>query len=164
MTDKYIGVDYMVPASDEDVKEDSIKTEKSTLHPRFKEFIFSIKRYLKNPLTIIDLFIILLFSVIAILSPVIAPPPFPHDPFKIPHTGWKLEPSPPSAEHPLGTLEQQYDILYGIIWGTRSAFKIGFLVVLTNLAIGVVLGSLTGYFGKRITYRRQGQTGLHTCG
>jgi len=140
----------MVPASDEDVKEGSIKTEKSTLHPRFTEFIFSVKRYLKNPLTIIGLFIILLFSVIAILAPVIAPPLFPHDPYKIPHTGWKLEPSPPSAEHPLGTLEQQYDILYGIIWGTRSAFKIGFFVVLTNLAIGVVLGSLAGYFGGTI--------------
>ncbi|MCK5200065.1 MAG: ABC transporter permease, partial [Spirochaetales bacterium] len=54
---------------------------------------------------------------------------------------------PPSADHPLGTMEQQYDILYGIIWGTRSAFKIGFTVVLINLIIGTVLGSIAGYYG-----------------
>jgi peptide/nickel transport system permease protein len=118
-----------------------------TQHPRFKEFLFSARRFLKNPLTIIGLVIILGFLAVAILAPVIAPPENPEQPFKIPHTGWRTEPSPPSEEHPLGTLPQQYDILYGIIWGTRSAFRIGFLVVLANMLIGIVLGAIAGYFG-----------------
>jgi peptide/nickel transport system permease protein len=116
-------------------------------HPRFQEFVFSVRRFLKNPLSIIGLVIILFFAFVAIFAPVLAPPQYPEDPFRIPHTGWKLPPSPPSPEHPLGTLEQQYDILYGLIWGARSAFKIGFLVVLANLLVGVILGSLAGYFG-----------------
>ena len=81
------------------------------------------------------------------MAPILAPPWQPDDPYKIPHTGWMMEPSPPSAEHPLGTMPQQYDILYGLIWGTRNAFKIGFFIVLANLAIGVTLGAIAGYFG-----------------
>jgi peptide/nickel transport system permease protein len=116
-------------------------------HPRLKEFLFSTKRFLKNPLTIIGLTIITFFAVVAIFAPILAPPPNPDDPYMMPHTGWKLPPSPPSAEHPLGTLEQQYDILYGIIWGARMAFRIGVSVVMANLAVGVVLGAVAGYFG-----------------
>ncbi len=118
-----------------------------TQHPRYKEFLFSAKRFLKNPLTIIGLVIILGFAVVAIMAPMLAPPENPEQPFKIPHTGWRSEPSPPSKVHPLGTLPQQYDILYGIIWGTRSAFRIGFLVVLANMLIGIILGAIAGYFG-----------------
>jgi peptide/nickel transport system permease protein len=58
-----------------------------------------------------------------------------------------MNPSPPSATHPLGTLPSQYDILYGVIWGTRNAFRIGLAVVAANLAIGLVLGAIAGYFG-----------------
>ena len=117
------------------------------INPRLKEFVFSAKRFLKNPLTIIGLVIILGFAFVAIFAPVLAPPKYPHDPFKMPHTGWKTEPSPPSAEHPLGTLPQQYDILYGLIWGSRGAFRIGFFVVFVNLITGILLGSIAGYFG-----------------
>ncbi len=121
--------------------------KKVNRHPLWQEVIFSFKRFIKNPLTIIGLTIILGFAVVAVLAPVLAPPEMPQRPYQIPHSGWALAPSPPSAENPLGTLEQQYDILYGLIWGTRHAFRIGFLVVLANLVIGVVLGSLAGYFG-----------------
>jgi peptide/nickel transport system permease protein len=115
--------------------------------PRLKEFAFALRRLFKNPLTIIGTVIILLFALVAIFAPYIAPPPNPHNPYMMPHHGWKMDPSPPSLANPLGTLPQQYDILYGVIWGTRSAFRIGFAVVLANVAIGIVLGALAGYFG-----------------
>ena len=129
------------------VKPETRKKEGFFSHPAVKEFTFSAKRFLKNPLSIIGLTIILIFALIAIFAPILAPPEDPYDPFKIPHDGWKNAPSPPSPDHPLGTMEQQYDILYGIVWGTRSAFKIGFFIVLANLFIGIILGSLAGYFG-----------------
>lgn len=116
-------------------------------HPFLKEFGFSMKRLFRNPLTIIGVVIIASFAFIAIFAPVLAPPPSPEDPYKMPHTGWKMTPSPPSEINPLGTLPQQYDIMYGIIWGARGAFKIGLSVVFANLVIGIVLGSLAGYFG-----------------
>jgi peptide/nickel transport system permease protein len=116
-------------------------------HPGWKEFSFSVRRLLRNPLTIIGLVIILFFVFLAVFAPVLAPPPRPHDPFLMPHDGWQINPSPPSAKNPLGTLPSQYDILYGVIWGTRNAFRIGILVVAANLAVGLVLGSIAGYFG-----------------
>ena len=116
------------------------------LHPRLREMLFTGRRFLRNPLSVIGLSLILVFALVAIFAPVIAPPKYA-DPFKIPHTGFKIEPSPPSAQHLLGTTQQQYDMLYGLVWGTRSAFRIGVLVVGANLIIGILLGAVAGYFG-----------------
>ena len=124
-----------------------LPTEKLSEHPRLREFIFSLKRFLSNPLTIIGLVIIVGFALVAIFAPVLAPPENPAKPFQMPHEGWSTAPSPPSPENPFGTLEQQYDIYYGIVWGTRSAFRIGIFVVAINLLTGLILGSLAGYFG-----------------
>lgn len=128
---------------------DSPQEEKAPAddHPRLREFFFSLRRFLSNPLTIVGLTIEVLFALTALLAPVIEPPANPHAPYIMPHTGWVQQPSPPSAAHPLGTLEQQYDILYGIVWGARSAFKIGVSVVLANLIVGIILGAIAGYFG-----------------
>ena len=94
------------------------------MHPRLREMLFTAKRFLRNPLSVIGLSLIVIFGVIAILAPVLEPPTN-RDPYKIPHNGYRIEPSPPSAAHPLGTTQQQYDMLYGLVWGARSAFKIG---------------------------------------
>lgn len=117
-----------------------------TMHPRLRELLFTVRRFLKNPLSVIGLSLVVIFGLIALLAPVLQPPKNA-DPYRIPHTGFRAQPSPPSAEHPLGTMQQQYDMLYGLVWGTRSAFRIGVAVVAANLLIGIVLGLLAGYFG-----------------
>lgn len=102
----------------------------------------------RNPLSIIGITIILIFVVIAILAPVLAPPPKGYiDSYQIPRYGYSPTPKPPSSEHLFGLTEGQYDIFYGVIWGTRSAFKVGLIVIGSVLVIGIVLGSLAGYFG-----------------
>jgi len=101
-----------------------------------------------NPLSVMGLTILIIFIFIAILAPVLAPPPEGQiDPYQIPRDGFKPVPQPPSEEHLFGTTQGQYDIFYGVIWGTRSAFKIGLTVIIVILLIGVTLGSLAGYFG-----------------
>ena len=110
-----------------------------------KFFFFHIKR---NPLSIIGLVIIVTFAIIAIFAPLIAPTPEGQfDSYMIPRDGYATTPQPPSEEHIFGTTQGQYDIFYGVIWGTRTAFQIGLLVIGSILAIGIVLGSLAGYFG-----------------
>lgn len=47
----------------------------------------------------------------------------------------------------LGTTSRGYDIYYGLIWGTRTAFRIGVLVVGISLIIGIIIGSVSAYFG-----------------
>ncbi|MDH4292249.1 MAG: ABC transporter permease, partial [Dehalococcoidia bacterium] len=56
-------------------------------------------------------------------------------------------PEPPSEDHIFGTTQGQYDIFYGVIWGTRSAFRVGLVVIGIVVVIGILLGSLAGYFG-----------------
>lgn len=102
----------------------------------------------KNPLSIAGIVIIFIFIVIAILAPVIAPTPEgPGGAYDIPRDGFSPIPQPPSEEHIFGTTQGQYDIFYGVVWGTRTAFLIGLSVIGAVLAIGILLGSLAGYFG-----------------
>jgi peptide/nickel transport system permease protein len=65
----------------------------------------------------------------------------------IPRDGYVAQPQPPSEEHILGTTQGQYDIFYGVIWGTRSAFRVALVVMAITILIGIALGSLAGYFG-----------------
>ena len=109
---------------------------------------FTARQLLKNPLSLTGLIIITTFIIIAIFAPLIAPTPDVNwDPYRIPRDGYFPTPQPPSEEHPFGTTEGQYDIFYGVIWGTRSAFHVGLVVIGTVVAVGIVLGSLAGYFG-----------------
>jgi len=116
-------------------------------HPRLKEIRFSIIKIFKNPLSIAGLSLIFIFLMIALFAPVIAPPKWEHEPFRIPHEGFSVTPKPPSPGHPFGTTTKQYDIFYGVVWGTRTAFRIGIMVVGSILIIGIVVGSIAGYFG-----------------
>ena len=116
-------------------------------HPRLKEIKFSLNKIVKSPLSIIGLTLIFIYLMIALFAPVIAPPKYEHEPFRIPHEGYSVTPKPPAPGHPFGTTTKQYDIFYGVIWGTRTAFRIGFMVVGSILIIGTVVGSISGYFG-----------------
>ncbi|MCE5343238.1 MAG: ABC transporter permease [Eubacteriales bacterium] len=56
--------------------------------------------------------------------------------------------SPPSWEHPLGTDGNGMDVLTRLMYGGRVSLLIGFVVVLLETILGVVLGGIAGYFGK----------------
>jgi len=123
---------------------------KERLHPRIKELKFSLNRLKKSPLSLIGLSLILFFLAIAIFAPQLAPPKYSHNPYRIPRDGYSAIPRPPSPEHPFGTTEGQYDIYYGVIWGTRTAFRVGVTVVGSILVIGIIVGSISGYYGGAV--------------
>ncbi|HKP53931.1 MAG TPA: ABC transporter permease [Chloroflexia bacterium] len=103
---------------------------------------------LRNPLSVAGLIILLIFAIIALLAPVIAPPPAGSvDPYIIPRDGFLAEPQPPSAAHPFGTSQGQYDIFYGVIWGTRTAFKVGIIITALTVIIGGLIGAVSGFIG-----------------
>jgi peptide/nickel transport system permease protein len=89
----------------------------------------------------------LFFGAIAILAPVLAPPPDAAQPYAIPSDGMWSEPSPPSAAHPFGTAPGQFDIYYGVIWGTRTAFKVGLIVTGLVVLIGGAVGAISAFVG-----------------
>ena len=65
----------------------------------------------------------------------------------MPHKGYSQTPKPPSKANIFGTTSGQYDIFYGAVWGTRTAFKIGIFVIGIAAVIGVTLGIISGYYG-----------------
>jgi len=52
-----------------------------------------------------------------------------------------------SADHPLGTDKLGRDILSRTLYGARISLLVGFATVALSLVIGLVIGSLAGYFG-----------------
>ena len=53
-----------------------------------------------------------------------------------------------SASHWMGTDDMGYDVLTRLMYGGRVSLTIGFVVVIIETIIGVILGGLAGYFGK----------------
>lgn len=54
----------------------------------------------------------------------------------------------PSKEHWLGTDSKGMDMLSRLMYGGRVSLLIGFIVVIMETSLGVILGGLAGYFGK----------------
>jgi peptide/nickel transport system permease protein len=87
------------------------------------------------------------FVLLAGAAPLLAPSRPGRDPYIIPTAGFEMDPHPPSAAHPFGTTEDQFDLYYGITWGTRTVFKVTLSVIGASVLIGLVLGSVAGYWG-----------------
>lgn len=119
-------------------------------HPRLRELKFTLYRIFRNPSAIIGFALLIFFVGVAVLAPVIAPPKYAHNPYMMPHKGYSPTPKPPSSHYIFGTTSGQYDIFYGVVWGTRTAFKIGLFVVVIAGLVGVSLGAVAGYYGGLI--------------
>ena len=106
-----------------------------------------VRGLLANRLSLTGLLVLLVFAVVAVSAPYLAPPKHPETPYQMPRDGFKAVPEPPSREHLFGTTQGQYDIFYGVVWGSRTAFKVGLLVTGATVLIGLVIGSVAGYYG-----------------
>lgn len=85
-------------------------------------------------------FFILLFLVIAVFAPVVAP----YDPDFADFAAYLQG---PSGLHFLGTDSYGRDVLSRIIYGTRVSLIIGVLAVVVACAVGTFFGMVAGYFG-----------------
>ncbi len=56
----------------------------------------------------------------------------------------------PSLNHILGTDDQGMDVFTRLMYGGRISLTIGFIVVILETLIGIVLGGLAGYFGGKV--------------
>ncbi|SRR5579872_199707 len=97
----------------------------------------------RNPLAAIGVLLVILFVIFAVFAPSIAPqdPAFINLPTRL---------SPPSSAHWFGTDELGRDILSRIIFGARISMLVGSSVVILSLALGLIIGSIAGYYGGRV--------------
>src|SRR5580700_8296624 len=97
----------------------------------------------RNPLAAIGVVLVVAFVLCAMFAPWIAP----QDPA---HIDLPSRLSPPSAVHWCGTDELGRDILSRLIYGSRISMLVGSSVVATSLGLGLMVGSVAGYYGGRI--------------
>ncbi len=84
--------------------------------------------------------LITLFVVFALFAPWIAP----QDPASI-HLAIRLD--TPSEAHWFGTDELGRDIFSRIVFGARISMLVGSCVVAASLGLGLIIGSIAGYYG-----------------
>lgn len=108
------------------------------------------KRILQNKASLAGFVLVAFFALVALFAPLLAPVHNPNNPYQLPQSSYEVTPQAPSAQHIFGTTEQQYDLYYGVVWGTRLAFKIGITVTFFAFLIGLFLGSAAAYFGGKV--------------
>jgi len=88
--------------------------------------------------------IIIVFAVLAVGAPIIAP----YSPYMFPAPGRPY--SSPSTKFLLGTDNLGEDILSEIIYGGRVSITVGLIVAFLSTGLGTLIGILAGYYMKTI--------------
>jgi peptide/nickel transport system permease protein len=105
-----------------------------------------IRRLLKRPDGFFGLTILVFFGVIALVPNLLV------GPLQTPVTGLQNgypRLAPPSFEFPLGTDELRRDMLNLTVHGARVSMVIGLLATVITVAIGALLGVISGYLGGK---------------
>ncbi|MGH7277490.1 MAG: ABC transporter permease, partial [Candidatus Rokuibacteriota bacterium] len=97
-------------------------------------------RFAANRGALVGGVIVLLFVVVSLAAPWVAP----YDPLQQEYTAAFQG---PSLSHWLGTDSFGRDMLSRVIYGARISFLVGFSSVGIAMALGVAIGLLAGYFG-----------------
>lgn len=109
------------------------------------------RRFSRNRLAMLGLFILIVFLLLALLADVIAPYDYDRVFFTLRANTLPFV----NAEHPLGLDSSSRDYLTRLIYGARTSLTVGLLVPLIAFAIGVPLGMLSGYRGGWIDFAIQ---------
>ena len=97
-------------------------------------------RFFRDKLAVAGLVIVLALFALSILTPVIAP----YDPSAIDVDSILMR---PSAQHLFGTDDLGRDVFTRMLYGAGISLKVGFVAVGIATIIGVLLGSIAGYYG-----------------
>lgn len=155
-------LDDFLPATEEE------KAYMVQMRPSTTFFRDGVKRLVKNKVAFVSLIVIILITLACIIIPMVWPYSYddqlgvrvgqPVDAsFKNlrPFTYGKTEQARIAAgekvfPHVFGTDSAGRDYFIRIIYGTRISLSIGFFASLIVLVIGILIGSISGYFGGKV--------------
>jgi len=121
----------------------SAEVPASAAQARMQRAYFGWLRFLRNPLAVAGFAVIVLLVFAAIFAPWLAT----HDP-NVQNLAVRLQ--PPSAEHWFGTDQIGRDLYSRVVYGARITLYIVLLVTVIVAPIGLMIGTLAGYFGGAI--------------
>lgn len=108
-----------------------------------------VYRFRTSYVTVLATFVTLFIIAAAFLAPMVAP----HNPFDVSTLSLMDSELPPvwanegDPRFLLGTDNQGRDVLSAILYGSRISLAVGFVSVVLAMAIGIVVGLISGYFG-----------------
>lgn len=103
------------------------------------------RRFSRHRLAVVGSVVLLILIFAAITAPIIAPYP-PHQ------IDVKSLKKPPSSAHLLGTDLAGRDVLSRLIFGARISLSVGLVAAGIAIAIGTVLGLISGYYGGGVDF------------
>jgi oligopeptide transport system permease protein len=119
----------------------------------------ALRRLFKNRAAVLGLSLIFLLLITAIFAPLIAPRPFASQELAKQNTvpQWLISIFPNTKPYakidnsfPLGADYVGRDLFSRIVYGTRVSLTVAFIGPLISMLIGVLYGSISGYFGGRV--------------
>lgn len=126
----------------------------------------SRRRFFASAINWVALGIVGTFLITAVAAPWLARPDDPEHPsaFRFIEGIKSITPLPPGPGIPLGTVAYffenatggrdllHFDILYSLIWGTRSVLRFGLITAMATACTGIVIGALSGYIGGSFNF------------
>lgn len=100
----------------------------------------SFRKFKRNKLAVIGVFIILALVLLSVCAPLLTD-------YTISETDLFNIKMAPSSEHILGTDELGRDVFTRLLYGGRVSIIVGIASMTVQLVIGVIMGAIAGYFG-----------------
>jgi peptide/nickel transport system permease protein len=125
-----------------DLKSDASNFFDAETPKRKSQFAEVLRRMAYSKVTIVCLFIVLSFGLIAVFAPLIAP-----------YSYEELVARPflkPSSDHWFGTDNLGRDVFSRVLYGAKYSLGLGLAATLLSLALGMVFGSAAGYYGGKL--------------
>jgi len=102
----------------------------------------ALRRLARNRMAVLSLFVIIFLVVVAVFAPVVAP-------YDYEQQSYTEMFQPPGWSHWMGTDQLGRDTLSRMIMGARISMAVGLIVQVIVLVVGLPIGLIAGYRGKR---------------
>ena len=97
-------------------------------------------RFRRHRLAMFGVVILVILVLLAVGAPWVAG----HDPYVVDLSAYR---KPPSADHLLGSDSSGRDVFARLLYGARISLSVGVVAVTVYTALGLIVGSLAGYYG-----------------
>lgn len=106
-------------------------------------FAIFCRRLAKNRLALTGLIVFVAMCIVSVFATSLTPYDFEEMDMLS-----KLQ--PPSLAHPFGTDQMGRDVLARILYGGRYSLSLGLIATLVSLALGIIAGAFSGYYGGTV--------------
>jgi peptide/nickel transport system permease protein len=99
-----------------------------------------LRQLARRPLSLLGLIIVVVFLLLALFGPIIAP-------YRFDTLIRGAARMPPSSEYILGTDRLGRDVFSRVLWGARDSISLPFITSILSVVLGTCIGLVVGFYG-----------------